>query len=62
MPNRSSPADSRLQHLELDGLPASWNPFAGMSKEEKAAFDELEASMDTLNTTIANGTYSTLQS
>ena len=44
--------DSRLQHLELSALPTSWNPFAGMSKEEKAAFDELKANLDALKDTI----------
>ena len=46
--------DSRLQHLELNALPTSWNPFAGMSKDEKAAFDELKTNLDNLNTTAAS--------
>ena len=46
--------DSRLQHLELNGLPTSWNPFAGMSKDEKAAFDELKTNLDTLTATVTS--------
>ena len=56
--------DLRLQHLELNGLPTSWNPFAGMSKEEKAVLalldelkttcDALKTNMDTQNPTIAS--------
>ena len=34
--------DSRLQHLELNGLPTSCNPFAWMIQEEKATLDELK--------------------
>ena len=39
---------------ELNGLPTSWNPFAGKSEEEKAAFDELRADIDTMHPTVSS--------
>ena len=29
--------DSRVKHLELNGLPTSWNPFAGKSEENPSS-------------------------
>ena len=46
--------DSRVKHLELNWLPTSWNPFAGKSEEEKAAFDELRADIDTMHPTVSS--------